>query len=363
MKKLIVCALACGASTLALAQSNVTIFGFVDATVGHYNVAGVQSVTKMVSGGNQASRLGFRGTEDLGGGLAAGFWIEGQFATDTGAGSGSNTNNTASGNGTGQSGFSFNRRSTVSLFTPAGELRLGRDYNPTVWQNVWWDPFLASGVASATNLAFAGTSGAGVNAMRNSNSIGYVYNSSVYVDNRVGLYGQAQYAMGEGTSGTATASDGDVVAALVGYRYGAFNGSIAYSKTKLASVRDYTQTNAGGAWDLGVVKLYGEYGIANSGMPGTRYSSYMIGAKIPLGSGYIPVALQTVSQNNAADSKANQYAIGYVYNFSIKTAIYASYARIANKSGMGLTVGNGSGLPGSPNATSSGTEIGLRTTF
>jgi predicted porin len=169
--------------------------------------------------------------------------------------------------------------------------------------------------------------------------------------------------MGEGTPGTATSSDGNVSAILVGYRQGAWNGTIAYSKTKMAAVQDYTQTNVGGVWDLGGTKLYGEYGIANSGIAETRYASYFVGAKIPVGSGYIPLSFQSVKRNNAAGSKATQYAVGYVYNFSIRTAIYASYARIDNKNGMALAVGNGSGIAGAANAASSGTEIGLRTMF
>jgi predicted porin len=356
MKKLVVCALTAGVSPIAFAQSGVSIFGFVDATLGNYKTAGAASVVKMVSGGNQASRLGFRGVEDLGDGLRASFWLEAQTAVDSGAGSATNTNNTAS--GAGATGFNFNRRSTVSLSDWWGELRLGRDYNPTVWANVWWDPFLASGVASATNLAFAGTSGAGINAMRNSNAIGYLYNYAVPVDKRVGLYGQAQYAMGEGTS-----SDGNVTALLVGYGYGPLNGTIAYSKTKLAAVGDYTQTNAGGTWDVGVAKLFAEYGIADSGLPGKRHTSYMLGAKIIVGVGYIPLAYQSLKQNNAAGGKATQFALGYVYNLSLRTAVYTSYARIDNKNGLALSVGNGSGIPGAVNAASSGFEVGLRTMF
>ena len=64
------------------------------------------------------SRWGIRGTEDLGGGLYAGFWLESAVLPDTGAA---------------QAAF-WGRRSTVSLGSKDyGELRLGRDYTPTFW--------------------------------------------------------------------------------------------------------------------------------------------------------------------------------------------------------------------------------------
>ncbi|WP_228121852.1 porin [Variovorax paradoxus] len=121
----------------ASAQSSVTLFGVVDAGVSHFEAvseyrpafdprrpaaallaAGVpkvtQSQTTLSRGGYRGSSLGFRGTEDLGGGLAASFWLESNISNDDGK--------------TGLA--SFAKRSTVSLSGGFGELRLGRDYTP-----------------------------------------------------------------------------------------------------------------------------------------------------------------------------------------------------------------------------------------
>ena len=84
----------------------------------------------MSSGANASSRVGFRGTEDLGGGLAAGFWLESGITQDSGA--------TAL--------AAFSRRSTVSLSGGFGELRLGRDYVPSYWNESVFDPMGAVGV-------------------------------------------------------------------------------------------------------------------------------------------------------------------------------------------------------------------------
>ena len=73
---------------------------------------GSTSIKSMNSDQLNSNRLGFRGTEDLGGGLLASFWLEGGMAVDTGT----------------PAGFNFTRRSTVSLTSSMGEIRLGRDY-------------------------------------------------------------------------------------------------------------------------------------------------------------------------------------------------------------------------------------------
>src|SRR5262245_35322345 len=103
---------------VASAQSSVTLFGIVDAGIGRVKANG-HHVTGVSNSGINSSRLGVRGIEDLGGGLQAGFWLEGQLNNDVGQG-GSQT-----------SGLDFRRRSTVSLLGNFGEVRLGRDYVPT----------------------------------------------------------------------------------------------------------------------------------------------------------------------------------------------------------------------------------------
>src|SRR5262245_26651230 len=76
-------------SAAAHAQSSVTVFGVVDVGVRHVK-NGDQSVNSVSTGGVNTSRIGFRGVEDLGDGLGAGFWLESGFRPDTG----SNVDNT-----------------------------------------------------------------------------------------------------------------------------------------------------------------------------------------------------------------------------------------------------------------------------
>lgn len=69
----------------AVAQSSVTLFGVIDADM-KYVKTGDLKLKKLDSSGLSTSRFGVKGVEDLGGGLKAGFWLESEVATDTGAG-------------------------------------------------------------------------------------------------------------------------------------------------------------------------------------------------------------------------------------------------------------------------------------
>ena len=133
MKKSLTAIAALAVTGLAAAQSSVTMFGVVDAGVSYQSAtsrdaatgaSSKQTRTTLSNSGYNSSRIGFRGTEDLGGGLAASFWLEAPITNDDGA--------------TGIS--TFNRRSTVSLSGGFGELRLGRDYTPTFWNDTVFDP-------------------------------------------------------------------------------------------------------------------------------------------------------------------------------------------------------------------------------
>src|SRR5688572_21319384 len=88
MKKSLVALAALAVAGAASAQSSVTLFGVLDAGISYYeneNYNGVKaSRTDLSSSGYNSSRIGFRGTEDLGGGLAASFWLEAGLGNDNG---------------------------------------------------------------------------------------------------------------------------------------------------------------------------------------------------------------------------------------------------------------------------------------
>ena len=98
------------------AQPSVTVFGVVDTAWNHVSASGSGSLNRILEGGNSNSRFGFRGQEDLGGGLKAGFWLENGFNPDTGTSGATSTNNIDS-----AANALFGRRATVSLMGGWGE--------------------------------------------------------------------------------------------------------------------------------------------------------------------------------------------------------------------------------------------------
>ena len=119
MKKSLIALAVLAASGAAMAQSSVTLYGVADAGVTYLN--GADNWSGVTSGNNLTSRLGFRGTEDLGGGLKANFVLEGGFNLDNGDGASGYAGAKAG------EGFQFKRRSTVGLSGGFGEVRMGRE--------------------------------------------------------------------------------------------------------------------------------------------------------------------------------------------------------------------------------------------
>src|SRR5688572_5445505 len=234
MKKSLIALAVMAAAGAASAQSSVTLFGIVDATL-QWSKGGSGDVRfRVTNSGYNSSRLGFRGTEDLGGGMAASFWLEAGVNNDDG--SGQNTVvNSGTGLTTGGGGLTFNRRSTVSLSGGWGELRLGRDYTPTFWNLTVFDPFGTNGSGTTATLqtsATLTTPGTGVNTVRASNSIGYFFPANIG-----GVYGQVQYAENELPNNTGAGVDaGRYLGARVGFASGPFNVAFAVGRTDSVDV-------------------------------------------------------------------------------------------------------------------------------
>jgi predicted porin len=113
-------------NTAAHAQSNVQVYGLIDAGVERVNHAAANdgSVTRVISGGKNTSRWGLRGSEDLGGGLKAVFNLEGGILLDTGA----------------QDGALFKRQANVGLEGGFGRVVIGRSFTTTYDLVIKFDP-------------------------------------------------------------------------------------------------------------------------------------------------------------------------------------------------------------------------------
>ncbi|WP_422087188.1 porin [Variovorax sp.] len=367
-------ALGLAGSGAAHAQSSVTMFGVMDLGIQYTNGAGNGSVRALSNGGLSTSRIGFRGTEDLGGGLRAGFWLEGSLNPDLGTGRPSNTNNQTSGAGT-AGPITFDRMSFVSISSDTlGELRLGHDFIPTHYNSIYFDPFNANGVARAGNLTFAGAgTGPLPTAITGSNTVSYWLPPKLG-----GLYGMAMAGTGENDSTAANRDDGNFAGARLGFASGAFDIAAAVTRSHFdstATIGNYTHANIGGSWDAGFAKFFALYNMVRVKIvAGTvRKNTTEIGVHIPAFEvGRIRISYAYLddrsddSVRNADGTPRNrddarQFGIGYVHNLSKRTALYGTYARLMN-SGQARYVVSG-GLAPAAGQRSTGWEFGVRHLF
>lgn len=349
-KHLLAAAAALSMAGAAMAQSSVTLFGIVDTGAG-YGRGSLTSLKRLNSaGGNATSRLGFRGTEDLGGGLAASFWLEAAVNVDDGTGGATNTNNQPSG-ATPAGVFTFGRRATVSLESRRlGELRLGRDFTAHYRNRVETDPFGNVGVG--TIQPQIGTLG-GVTSTRASNMIGYFLPSGLG-----GLYGQAQAYAGEGGSG---GSGGSV---RLGWRGGPVSVSAALGHTgyvTTATTGDIRVANLGAIIDVNGSKLMAGYfrDRVASTVPVVG-KGFTLGGIAVVGVGEVKAAYSDYGTDAGAKPRTRKLSLGYVHNLSKRTALYATAAHVRN-SGSATAALNGATT--AANEPSTGFDLGLRHSF
>lgn len=341
MKKSLISLAILAASGAASAQSNVTIYGIMDAGIVSEHGGKNGQVTKVASGVGSASRIGFKGTEDLGGGLAAVFTLETGIKEDTGELD--NTNNKL-----------FNRQAFVGLSSKtAGTLTLGRQYTP--WYNAFvqvGDPFQAGLEGSAKNVFPAN----GIN-VRNDNSI--VWKTPEFN----GVSGEVFYSMGEKKN----ASTGRQLGASIGYQNGPLNVRLAYNNINNDTVTAANvvvgnqighNTLLAANYDFQVVKAYAMFGV-NKGLNSSPLPSasaytaapvaasldnrtWLVGASVPVSAAGSIIASYSNVDDKTFDRDAHQFAVGYTHSLSKRTNLYMSYAKIKNKNGASYTVGNNS---------------------
>lgn len=367
MKKLLGALVALSAAGTAFAQSSVQLYGVVDLGIGYYKADDVGHRLQMISGGNQNSRIGFRGREDLGGGLYAGFELEAGLFPDSGIGQATNINNQpgAPAAPSGTQGITFSRKSYVNLGGRWGELRLGRDYVPSFWPLFAYDPF-----RTGVGLGTITTQGSTVTQFRASNSIGYYTPGCSSFDCK-GFFLQAMYALGENASNAANPDDGKVAGLRTGYGGEKWDVSIARTTVKIAAADDFTQTTGGGALQTDFARLMLLVGEHKTGQRvaalgnSNRAPFWQVGAWIHAGPGYFPIGFTRVKRNDAQDSSATKFAVGYVYLLSKRTALYTTYARIKNDGQFAIPVNAGGDAGPTPRAggSTSGLDLGLRHSF
>lgn len=347
----------------AFAQSSVTLFGTVDEAATY--IRGDENWSGLRSGGNSDSFIGFRGTEDLGGGLKAQFWLEAGILADQGTGDSGG-------------GLDFKRRATVSLLGNFGEIRLGRGETAAYRSMKRFDVFNNAGIGGSQmfsdgfntgGVAYNGLSPLGYS-KRKDNLVSYIS------PNWSGFGFSADYGFGE--SSEKTWKRGAYGALALTYDQGPWSAALTAEQQNntslptLYSPFDYRQRaySAGLGYDFGRFKVSGAYrrsDIKPHQAESLSGDTYMLGIAAPVGAaGVVKASYNRYEHETYAqgDLKADQFSLGYEHNLSKRTALYGTYSYLKNKGNNGAALGMALGeVPLNDSGKQHGIQLGVRHSF
>lgn len=298
-KSLIALAVLGSFAGVASAQSSVSLYGIVDVWVGSVKDGlGAPSVSKLDNNGLSVSRLGFKGSEDLGGGLSAVFTLEGALSPDDGT----------------AGRLSFNRQSFVGFEGGFGAVTAGRMW--TAFDDVSAGAFtLFDSAFSPEYVAFGSTA---YNA-NPANAIKYTSPSFG------GFAGAVSYSIDEKPAAP-QGFDAKVGAVNLTYSGGPLFVGFAYQQEKAtATPNSLAYTRLGASYDLGVAVLKGNYGSAKDKLTDAKSTDFSFGADFPLSSQLTLGAGFARSTDNAAggDGERTAFGLAATYALSKRTTAYA----------------------------------------
>lgn len=324
----------------AHAQTNVQIYGVMDAAIALEDTGapGEARRTTISSGNQSSSRLGFRGTEDLGNGLKAMFNIEAGVSLDTGA----------------TDSQTFGRRAVVGLQGSFGTLTIGREYSPI------------AAIAAATDINGQGLYGSNLSAFGSNRLTRRLSNSVNYKSDALsGFVVNAAYASGE----KSVDPSGDLIGASLEYRSGGLYLGAGYHAIERLASSDDKEMGFGAGYKFGDFELKGNYLEADlegaPGAAGVEYRNANLGASYAVGANKFFLNLQQQKLNNGA--RGNTVALSYTRSLSKRTNIYTTWAQLRNNGravfGINASSNNVTPPASAPGADPSVFTVGLRHTF
>lgn len=284
MKKTLIALAVLAASGAAFAQSSVSLYGIADIALTKAKGTSAQ----LTSGGVSTSRLGFKGTEDLGGGLKAGFNFEQGLSLNDGSLSKSG-------------GGEFGRAAWMNLSGGFGELRLGRTLNPSFYAAAAWE------LTGAANYSVVVSQFGGVlGGIRNSSQIAYT------TPNMGGFSATVGYVLKGNSADEKAKVDLNAI-----YANGPLSVALGYNKVQDAE----KNVHVGARYNFGVFTLAG--GIID---PAGDAKGFTIGGSVPLG----PVNL-VVDVARDTEFKDTDLLVEVKYPMSKRTTAYAAVLRDGKK--------------------------------
>ena len=329
MTRIALAALAVMGATTAMAQSSVTLYGRINTTVERQKISGQGSVSGLY---NNASRWGIRGTEDLGGGLKAGFTLESGFNSDTGTGS-AWTHPT--------SGMSFARQSEVNLSGGFGMIRLGNFVPESYYATADYISMHNHDTGSSSDALYYDPVWFG--GLSTKNKVGY------RTPNMGGLTVDASVSLHEKDP-------------TVGPRKNGYDLAANYNLGALALGAGYSQFDADkqlalrAAYTFGQFVVGGYYQRNDEELRGTR-NNFRLSGMYTLGASEFHANVGHANAwSRVGDSGATQWTLGYNYNLSKRTKVYGYYTHVNNSR-------NASYQSGVAGADFSSVAVGVRHNF
>lgn len=335
-KTLLAAALLAGFAGVAQAETSVTLYGILDTGIGYQNVRGVDGIDKqskfgMLTGVQNGSRWGLRGSEDLGDGLRAVFTIESGF-------------NSGDGNSA-QGGRLFGRQATIGLASNSwGQLDFGRQTNIASKFFGSIDPF-----AEGFGLANIGTVFSSSNMTRYDNMV--LYQSPVFGGFQVGA-GYSFNIDDTNAANTSFQTNENQRGITTGLRYvnGPLNLAAGYDQINRASdVADNPTTGTGdrirswligGAYDFEVVKVSAAYGQTKGGwIQATSLTGLFTSGSPTLNTSTAPGSVLPTNVYSD-DFKSQQWMLGVSAPIGGATSVFGSWQRANVKDSSLYTTGN-----------------------
>jgi predicted porin len=305
-------------STFATAQSTVNLYGLADLSIGSTKAPGGASVTEVSSGKMTTSFIGMSGREDLGQGLAALFRFEGFVRMDTGAQGRFNGDPT------------WSRTASVGLaHKDYGTLTLGRNTTPLFVSSLLFNA-LGDSFGYSPTIRHYYTSGTVTGDSGWNQSVAYA--SPTWSGFRFGVIGA-----------TKDTSNGPNWGVNLGYGRGPLALALVFQdveKDGAAPVNDTSTTQFSASYDLGVAKLFAQYGQVENNTTGAEFDIAGLGVRAPMGKGALVAQWGLLDPEVGA--KRNTVSLGYLYGLSKRTEVYAvaMHDKVSGlSSGGGYSVG------------------------
>jgi predicted porin len=319
-KKTAVAAAALLAAFAAQAQSQVSIYGNLDVSFGRFEEPSIttadnDAVTAVESGSLRQSFIGFKGQEDLGGGLKAFFVLESGINVDTGS----------------QDGNFWGRTSVVGLSGDFGTVALGNARNLMFLANDAFNPFRAdSALFSTSSYAFTNGPISAVNAALAAGGTGISLsglgsnwqNSITYTSpNLSGFTVAVQARMSENED----IDDGYAVA--LNYAAGPLALNATYEDAPISAtnglVTESVDTKSwllNASYDLGAAKLFAQYGQRDFDGFDDKYKFFQLGTSIPVSTS--GAVMLSYAQGKLDDAKLSDISLAYEHSLSKRTSAY-----------------------------------------